>query len=143
MNHGYWKKFHIKSDEKQKICFCTPVSTFQKISTLNICDGAKQIYPKKQKQILTNATVRISEVVDSNLSKPVKIMTSELLFLTLLLFFCRSINKNVLEWFLLIISKEHNLTRSASLLSRNHPSCFWLRKDTQYLLLTLWLEVQK
>ena len=67
----------------------------------------------------------------------------ELLFLTLLLFFCKSSNKNVLEWFLLIISKECNLTRSTNLLSRNHPTlCFWLRKDTQYILLTLWLEVQ-
>ena len=26
------------------------VSKFQKISTLNNCDGAKQIYPKKQKK---------------------------------------------------------------------------------------------
>ena len=37
-NHDYWKKFHWK---KQKIFLCTPVSKFQKISTLNNCDGAK------------------------------------------------------------------------------------------------------
>ena len=49
-NHSYWKKFHVKSDKKQKIFFATPVSKFQEISTLNICDGAKQIYQKKQKQ---------------------------------------------------------------------------------------------
>ena len=86
----------------------------------------------------------LEKPLDSNLSKPIKIMTSELLFLTLLLFFCRSSNKSVLEWFLLIINKEYNLTRSTNLLSRNHPtSCFWLRKDAQYLLLTLWLEVHK
>ena len=41
--------FHAKSDKKQKIFFYTPVSKFQKILTLNICDGAKQIYPKKKK----------------------------------------------------------------------------------------------
>ena len=39
-----------KSDKKQEIFFYTPVPKFQKISTLNICDGAKQIYPKKQKR---------------------------------------------------------------------------------------------
>ena len=42
------KKFHEKSDKKQKIFFCTTVSNFQEISTLNnLFDGAKQIYPKK------------------------------------------------------------------------------------------------
>ena len=40
--------FHAKSDKKQKIFFYTPVSKFQKMLTLNICDGAKQIYPKKK-----------------------------------------------------------------------------------------------
>ena len=44
------EKFHAKLDKKQKIFFCTPVSKFQKILTLNICDGAKQIYLKKQQQ---------------------------------------------------------------------------------------------
>ena len=34
----------------KKVFFCTPVSKFQKISILNICDGAKQIYPTKQKK---------------------------------------------------------------------------------------------
>ena len=39
--------------------------------------------------------------------------------------FCRLINKNVLECFLLIMCKEHTLTRSTNLLSRNHPTlCF-------------------
>ena len=46
----YWKKFHVKLDKKQKLFFCTSVSKFQKISTLNIGDGAKQIYPKKQRK---------------------------------------------------------------------------------------------
>ena len=41
--------FHAKSGKKHKIFFYTPVSKFQKILTLNICDGAKQIYPKKKK----------------------------------------------------------------------------------------------
>ena len=40
--------FHVKADKKQKMFFYTPVSKFQKILTLNICDGAKQIYPKKK-----------------------------------------------------------------------------------------------
>ena len=41
--------FHAKLDKKQKIFFYTPVSKFQKILTLSICDGAKQIYQKKKK----------------------------------------------------------------------------------------------
>ena len=39
--------------------------------------------------------------------------------------FCRLINKNMFEWFLLIVCKEQTLTRSINLLSRNHPTlCF-------------------
>ena len=41
------KIFMKNQIKKQKILFCTTVSKFQEISTLNICDGAKQIYPKK------------------------------------------------------------------------------------------------
>ena len=52
--------FHAKLDKKQKILFYTPVSKFLKILTLNICDGAKQIYPKKKKKILTKDTLQIS-----------------------------------------------------------------------------------
>ena len=44
------EKFHAKSDKKQKIFFCTPVTKFQKISTSNMCNEAKQIYPNKQKK---------------------------------------------------------------------------------------------
>ena len=40
--------FHAKLGKKHKIFFYTPVSKFQKILTLNICDGAEQIYPKKK-----------------------------------------------------------------------------------------------
>ena len=44
--------------------------------------------------------------------------------------FWRLINKNTLEWFLLIMPKNHTLTRSATLFSRNHPTlCFWLRRQ--------------
>ena len=44
--------------------------------------------------------------------------------------FRRLINKNVLECFLIITSKEHTLTRSTNFCSRNHPTlCFWLRKE--------------
>ena len=50
----------------------------------------------------------------------------------------------MLEWFLLIISKEYITNRSTNLLSRNDPtSRFWLKRDGQYFLKTLWLEVQK
>ena len=38
--------------------------------------------------------------------------------------FGRLINKSVSEWFLLIIGKEHNLTRSKNLFSRNDPKDF-------------------
>ena len=44
------ERFRIKLDKKQKIFFGTTVSKFQEISTINICDGAKQIYPKKHKK---------------------------------------------------------------------------------------------
>ena len=41
-------KNFVKNRVKSKIFFCTTASKFQEISTLNnICDGAKQIYPKK------------------------------------------------------------------------------------------------
>ena len=42
------------------------------------------------------------------------------------------INKNVLEWFLLKICKEHTLPRSTNLFSKNHPHTtlfFWLIKE--------------
>ena len=39
-----------KLDKKQKIFCCIPLSNFTKISTLNICDGAKQIYLMKQRR---------------------------------------------------------------------------------------------
>ena len=54
--------FHAKLDKKQKILFYTPVSKFQKILTLNICNGAKQIYPKKKK-ILRKDALHISVAV--------------------------------------------------------------------------------
>ena len=45
--------------KKQKIFFCTTVSKFQEILTLNICDKATQIYPKKQKNVLRRDILRI------------------------------------------------------------------------------------
>ena len=73
-------------------------------------------------------------VADSNLSKPIRIIISKFLFSTLLLFFCRSSNKNMLEWFLLIISKEYTPTRSTNLLSRNHPTMFLIKKRCPILI---------
>ena len=44
--------------------------------------------------------------------------------------FWRLISKSLLEWFLLIICKEHTLTRSTNLFSRSHLAlCFWLRRE--------------
>ena len=41
---------------------------------------------------------------------------------------CKLINRNVLEWFLLIMQRP--LNRSTNLLRRNHPTlCFWLRRE--------------
>ena len=40
-------KSFVKNRIKNKIFFCTTVSKFQDISTLNICVEAKQIYPNK------------------------------------------------------------------------------------------------
>ena len=36
--------------------------------------------------------------------------------------FCRSVNKNLLKWFLLIITKEYTPTRSTNLRSRNYTT---------------------
>ena len=43
------ERFMQKGEKVEKI-FCTPVSKFKQISILNICDGAKQFYPKEQKR---------------------------------------------------------------------------------------------
>ena len=51
--------------------------------------------------------------------------------------FCMLINKNVLEWFLLIICKEYALTRSTKNLGRNLLTlCFGLRKKGWQMLNT-------
>ena len=63
-----------------------------------------------------------------NLSKILKIQISEQTALAATLYFgqvfvfCILINKNVLEWFLQTIYKEHTPTRSANLFIRN-PHC--------------------
>ena len=50
--------------------------------------------------------------------------------------FCRLINKNMLEWFLLVMCKEYTLTGSTNLFSRNHSAlCFWLRRE---VLINFW-----
>ena len=58
--------------------------------------------------------------------------------------FCSLINKTLLEWFVLIMCKEHTLSRSANHLSRNHPALrFWLRREGRQIPNTWkqWLEV--
>ena len=74
--------------------------------------------------------------MDKNLSKSVKILISEQIALTTMSYWkpvfalCVLIKEKVLEWFLLIICKEHNLPRSTNLFSRNHPTlCFWLLRE--------------
>ena len=74
--------------------------------------------------------------MDKNLSKLVKILISEQIALDTVFhfeqvfLFCRLINKNVLEWFLLIICKGHTLTISTNPFSKNHPTlCFWWRRE--------------
>ena len=65
------------------------------------------------------------------MSKLEKILISEqivfpaVLYFEQVFIFCKLINKNVLEWFLLIMSKGETLRRCINLFSRNHPTvCF-------------------
>ena len=59
------------------------------------------------------------------MSKPVKILISEQIALAAMFYFelgfavCMLINKNMLEWFLLIVCKEYTLHRSTNLFSRS------------------------
>ena len=70
--------------------------------------------------------------MNKNQSKSVKNLISgqtaiaTLFFCFRLVFvFCMLINKSVLKWILLIIRREHTLTRSTNFFSRNHPLlCF-------------------
>ena len=69
--------------------------------------------------------------MDNILSKSIKIVVSDQIALADVLYFrkifvfCRLINKNELEWFLLKIRKERTLKRSTNRFSRNHPAlCF-------------------
>ena len=95
-----------------------------------------------KKGVLKNFTTRLfayfkrHQVVDKNLSlcqnlKFRKTALSSIFYFEKVLLFWRSINKNVLEWFLPITSKEYTLfiytlTRSSNLLCRNHPMLrFW------------------
>ena len=91
-------------------------------------------------KILPPVYLSIIEIDIRFLQQPVKICQNPdirkyspffniLLWTSLVL--CRSVNKNVLEWFLLITSKEYTLTRSKNF-SRNHPIlCFWLKRKGQ------------
>ena len=48
--------------------------------------------------------------------------------------FCMLINKSVLEWFSLIVCKEHTLYRSTNLFSRKHPKLyFWSIREGQHM----------
>ena len=64
-------------------------------------------------------------MVDNNLSKLVKILISEQIALAVIFKigkgfnFWRPVNKNMLEWLLLIISKKYTLTTSTNCLGRN------------------------
>ena len=60
-----------------------------------------------------------------------KLLVSEQIVLAAMIYFeqvsvfCMLINKNVLEWFLLMVCKEHTLLRSTKLISRNHPKVYF------------------
>ena len=74
--------------------------------------------------------------MNKNLSKPVKILVLEQIALAASFYFGQVFLfcKNVLEWFLLITCKEHTLTRSTTLFSRNYPKlCFWLRRECRQM----------
>ena len=66
--------------------------------------------------------------MEKNLSKIGKILISEQIALDTVFhfeqvfLFCRLVNKNVLEWFLLIICKGHTPTVSTNPFSRDHPT---------------------
>ena len=68
--------------------------------------------------------------MDKNLSKFVKFVISENIALAVMSYFeqvfafCMLITKHLLQWFLLIMFKEHTLRRSTNLFSRNHPTLF-------------------
>ena len=71
----------------------------------------------------------------------VKVLISQQLVLATMFYFeqgfvfCRLINKNVLEWFLLIIiCKEHTLSTYTNLLCRNHPTlCFLIKREDRQM----------
>ena len=74
------------------------------------------------KQTLSSGLEPVYSVKILLLSK--QIAFSAVLYFGQAFFFCRLINKSVLEWFLLIIYKQHILSRSTNLFSRNHlTSC--------------------
>ena len=71
--------------------------------------------------------------IDSSGQKPVytaKILISEQITVTAVLYFRqvlvfrRLIKLRVLEWFLLIMCKQHTLTTSTNLINGNHPTYF-------------------
>ena len=56
---------------------------------------------------------------------PEQIAITSIFYFEQVFVFSRLISKSVMEWFLLIMCKEHTLTRSANLISRNYPTlCF-------------------
>ena len=76
------KSFVQNRIKSRKYFYVQPASKLQKISTLNICDGTKQIYPKKQKMILRRDTLRISvAVVQKGTVKKVSLKISPRVFL--------------------------------------------------------------
>ena len=56
------KSFMQNQIKSRNIILHTSIN-FHKTSTLNNCDGGKQIYPKKQKKILREDILQISETV--------------------------------------------------------------------------------
>ena len=114
-------------DKKQKIFSHTPVSKFQKVLTLNICDGAKQIYPKKK--ILRKDTLRFSVVAVRRCTvKKVSWKNSPLFYWHATKIDIKS-GQNLSKPVKILIS----LTRSRNLLSRNHSTLTFAGR-CQYLI---------
>ena len=84
-----------------------------KYSYLLICISLKWTLSSGLKPVYS---VKISRIRTNSLCCSALLWTS--------FFFCRLINKSILEWFPLITYKWHTLTRSTNLFSWNHPIYF-------------------
>ena len=99
----------------------------------SICILLRQTLSSGQKPVWSDMTI------------PGQIALPAIFYFGQVFVFHKLINKKVLQWFLLIMCKEHSLGISKNLLSRNHPAlCGCLRREGRQMpntYLILWLEV--